>query len=229
MRIVTYNTRGSLGMDDQRSTLRIAQAVRQLAPDIVCFQEIHQRMPQSGGENQPALLSHYLGRPFLFQRNLRIGPGNYGVGIAYRGHLVGVKEHALPSIGEQRGALELQLREVPGIGRLTLFCTHWGLDSTERLRQAEFLVSAINAARPPVILCGDLNEGPEAEGVRALIAGTGLTDSDSLSNRPTFTAANPSERIDYILYSSQLLAQYVEVVATQASDHCPVLADFVRA
>ena len=39
MRIVTYNTRGSLGMDDVRSTPRIAETLRPLSADVICFQE----------------------------------------------------------------------------------------------------------------------------------------------------------------------------------------------
>jgi endonuclease/exonuclease/phosphatase family metal-dependent hydrolase len=228
MRILTYNTRGSLGMDGQRSTRRIAQTVRQLSPDIVCFQEIHQRMPQSGGEDQPGMLSRYLGRIFIFQRNLRIGVGRYGIGIATRATIVSIKEHMLPSVREQRGALELRLRDVAGIGGVTVFCTHWGLDSEEREKQAAFLVPLIHEAKGPVVFCGDLNEGPDAAGIKALLAGTNLVDADTPQNRPTFIADDPKERIDYILYSPTLAARYVEVVNSQASDHLPLLADLTR-
>ena len=228
MRILTYNTRGSLGMDGLRSTRRIAQTVRQLSPDIVCFQEIHQRMPQSGGEDQPGMLSRYLGRSFIFQRNLRMGMGNYGIGIATRATIVTAKEHKLPSAREQRGALELRLRDVAGIGGLTVFCTHWGLDSEEREKQAAFLVPLINEAKGPVVFCGDLNEGPEASGYKALVDGSGLVDADAQQNRPTFIADDPKERIDYILHSPTLTAHYVEVVNSLASDHLPLLADLMR-
>lgn len=229
MRIVTYNTRGSLGMDGQRSTRRIAQTVVRLSPDIVCFQEIHQRMPQSGGEDQPGVLSRYLNRGFVFQRNLRMGMGNYGIGIASRGTIVSAEEHFLPSEREQRGTLELQLRDVAGIGRLTVFCTHWGLNDEERVKQAAFLVPLISAARHPVIFCGDLNEGPSAKGVQALVEGTGFVDADATLNRATFVSDDPKERIDYILYSPDLAMRYFEVVDSLASDHLPVLADLVRA
>ena len=229
MRIVSYNTRGSLGMDGQRSTRRIAQTVSRLSPDIVCFQEIHQRMPQSGGEDQPGLLSRYLNRGFVFQRNLRLGMGNYGIGIAARGTIIAAEEHFMPSVREQRGALQLSLRDVAGIGRLSVFCTHWGLDEEEREKQAAFLVPLIMAAKHPVIFCGDLNEGPSAKGVQALREGTGLVDADVAQSRPTFIADDPKERIDYILYSSDLALRYYEVVDSLASDHLPILADLVRA
>ena len=229
MRIVTYNTRGSLGMDGHRSTRRIAQTVRQLSPDVVCFQEIHQRMPQSGGEDQPAALSRALNRGFVFQRNLRLGMGNYGIGIAARGTMVSAAEHFLPSLKEQRGALQLLLREVAGIGSLSVFCTHWGLNDEERVKHAEFLAPLIAKAKLPVVVCGDFNEGPTAAGVMKLIAETGLIDADAEQNRATFVSDNPKERIDYILYSSDLALRYFEIVDSLASDHLPLLADLERA
>src|SRR5579859_2590644 len=107
MRIVTYNTRGSLGMDGVRSTARIVQALRALSPDIVCFQEIHDRLRWSGREDQPAVLAAGLNRRFEFQANLRFGFGGYGIGIAHRGTVALRREHMLPQGKEQRGALEV--------------------------------------------------------------------------------------------------------------------------
>jgi endonuclease/exonuclease/phosphatase family metal-dependent hydrolase len=225
MRIVTYNTRGSLGMDGTRSTRRIVETVRALSPDIVCFQEIHQRLPWSGREDQPAILGKMLGRTCLFQRNLHFGFGGYGVAIAFRGDLVASTEHLLPSAKEQRGALEVRLRNVGGLRSLTVFCTHWGLQVEERARQADALSGLIKAAPGPVVVCGDLNEKPEGDGVRHLLACTWLRDAGSRQNQPTFVSDNPTARIDYILHAPELVVQNVEVISSLASDHLPVLAD----
>lgn len=229
MRILTYNTRGSLGMDGVRSTPRIAQVVRQLTPDVVCFQEIHRRTMQSGKEDQPAMLAESLGRPFRFQSNLPFGLGHYGVGIAYRGELQSSQEHMLPSKTEPRGALEVRLRNVGGFSRLTVFCTHWGLDAGERSEQALALAECVRAAGGPVIVCGDFNENIEAEGMRSLLDLTGLQDADAALNRPTFLSDNPTIRIDFVLYSTDLIARNVEVVPSLASDHMPILVDFEHA
>lgn len=48
MRIVTYNIRGGLGLDGRRSIGRVAETLRALRPDVVCFQEVHQRTPWGG-------------------------------------------------------------------------------------------------------------------------------------------------------------------------------------
>ena len=213
-------------MDGRRSTARIAQKVRHMSPDIVCFQEIHRRMLRSGGEDQPGMLADGLGRPFVFQSNLTIGFGGYGVGIAYRGALHQSREHMLPSKTEQRGALEVQLRDVAGIPRLTVFCTHWGLDAEERSHQALALAQSVRAAGHPIIVCGDFNENAEGISVRSLLEATGLLDADAALNRPTFPSNNPTTRIDFVLHSSDLAVRNVEVISSLASDHLPVLVDF---
>lgn len=229
MRVITYNTRGSLGMDGLRSTPRIAQVIRQLTPDVVCFQEIHRRVLMSGSEDQPAVLSSRLGRAFVFQSNLSIGLGGYGVGVAYRGELRRRHEHLLPSKKEQRGALEVHLQEVGGFQRLAVVCTHWGLDAEERKDQARALAEIVKSIASPVVVCGDFNENASGAAMQMLLESTGLLDADTSQNRPTFLSDNPTTRIDFILHSPDLIVRNVEVISSLASDHLPVLVDFDRA
>jgi endonuclease/exonuclease/phosphatase family metal-dependent hydrolase len=211
-------------MDGLRSTRRISDVVRALTPDIVAFQEIHQRLVRSGGEDQPSILGGLLNRTFTFQRLLRFGTGGYGIGLAVRSTIIGRTEHLLPGGNEQRGALELRLRDVDG-HRMTAICTHWGLDADERLRQAEALADIVNASFGPVVLCGDFNEGITGEAVQLLLARTGLQDADADRQRATFLSIDPTQRIDFVLHSAELKATNVEVIASTASDHLPVLVD----
>jgi endonuclease/exonuclease/phosphatase family metal-dependent hydrolase len=225
MRIVTYNTHGSLGMDGVRSTPRIAETLRPLSADVVCFQEIFERIPPPL-EDQPARLAALLNRQFTFQRCLDFAFGGYGIGIA--APVAGQSfQHILPSGREQRGALELRLRGVGGLASVTIFCTHWGLDAEERKLQAEALANLVNAAPRPVVVCGDLNEPFGGAAVRDLLERASLLDSDAASNRPTFTSTDPTQRIDYILHSPDLRVASLEVVASTGSDHLPVMADLV--
>ena len=227
MRIITYNTRGSLGMDGVRSTRRIADTLRPFSADIVCFQEIYERIPPPL-EDQPARLAVLLNRRFEFLRCLDFAFGGYGVGIAAPAS--GQRfPHILPSGKEQRGALELRLRGVGQLATVTVFCTHWGLDAGERLLQAEALANHVNAAPRPVVVCGDLNESSYGEAVRLLLSRTGLLDAGETRDEPTFPSDNPSARIDYILHSPDLRAAAVERVRSVASDHCPLVVDLVPA
>ena len=225
MRIITYNTRGSLGMDDVRSTQRIAETVRPYSADVICFQEIYERIPPPL-EDQPARLASMLNRRFTFQRCLDFAFGGYGNGIATTA-AGEVFRHILPSGKEQRGALEIRLRHVGGLASLTVFCTHWGLVDSERMLQAEALANLVLAAPRPIVVAGDLNETPAGQAVVDLLSRTGLIDSGAPFYRPTFISNNPTVQIDYILHSPDLRVASFEVIRSEASDHLPVVVDLV--
>ena len=222
MRVLTYNIRGGLGMDGVRDTARIAQVVIDSAPEIVCFQEVHQCLPWSGWTNQPALLARHLGMHFVFQKTINTLVGGYGLGIATSGEIISVLRHRLPGTGERRGALELTCQTKGQT--LTVFCTHWGLKDAERIEQARFLAKRVGEASTPVIVCGDFNEGSEGLAVAELLRLTGLRDAGDAGNAPTYPADNPRARIDYILHSPSLAVVTLNVLETEASDHRPVLA-----
>ena len=224
MRVMTYNVRGGWGSDGQKSTERIADVVRSQSPDVVCFQEVHQRLPQSRFVDQPVRLERELGMPFVFQANLRLGMGRYGVGVASRYPVRGVRNHLLPSVREQRGVLQVTFESPRGL--LTVFCTHWGLNGAEREKQAAQLAELIGGVSGPVIVCGDLNERPDAPAVRLLLDRTGLSDADAALNRPTYPTERPEARIDYVFFSPSMALAGVSVLETPASDHLPLVADF---
>lgn len=224
MRVMTYNIRGGWGMDGGRSTERIGEVVLEQAPDILCLQEVHQRLPQSRFVDQPGRLQKALGLPVVFQANLRLGVGAYGLAVVSRYPVNAVQNHLLPSTREQRGALEVSLTTPTGL--LTVFCTHWGLNGAEREEQAARLAELVSAASGPVLVCGDFNEGPRAAGISALRARTDLADADADQSRLTYPADAPAARIDYVLYSSPLALKSVFPVTTMASDHLPLVADF---
>ena len=223
IRIMTYNTRGSLGMDGVRSTSRIAETVRLYSPDIICFQEIHQWLAWSKFENQPERLEHLLQRNFVFHPPVRFGLGNYGIGIASRWHPSKVQKYLLPSVGEQRGLLELDFRGVSGIKAFRVFCTHWGLKDEERAEQGQFCVEKVLNSPLPTLFCGDLNEEVSAKGVATLIEQGGLEDTNP-QGVFTFPSDTPNVRIDYIL-GRGLACERFEVASSLASDHLPLIAD----
>jgi len=224
MRVMTYNIRGGLGMDGQRSTERIAEVILAQDADIVCLQEVHQRLPQSGFSDQPGQLQKFLGLPVTFQANLRIGLGGYGLAVVSRYPVGTVQNHLLPSVREQRGVLEVRL-DTPN-GPLALFCTHFGLSGEERVKQAARLAELVSDAAYPVIVCGDFNERSDAPAVRLLLEQTGLVDADAALDRWTYPVNALEARIDYVFYSLSLACRELLVVETQASDHLPVVGGF---
>jgi endonuclease/exonuclease/phosphatase family metal-dependent hydrolase len=227
MRVMTYNIRGGWGIDGRRSTERIAEAVLDHAPDVLCLQEVHQRLPQSHFVDQPGRLERLLGLPVTFQANLKLGPGGYGLAVVSRFPVVTVQNHLLPSVREQRGVLRVTLATPHG--PLTVFCTHWGLNGEERGRQGSRLATLVGEVFGPVVVCGDFNEESEkagAAGLRSLLEQTGMRDADAGQQRLTYPADKPTARIDYVFFSPALTLQDVSVTQTPASDHLPLVADF---
>ena len=227
MKIVTYNIRGGWGSDGVRSTERIAEVLLGLSPDIVLLQEVHQRLPQTKFVDQPSRLQMSLGMPLIFQANLRLGVGGYGVAVATRYPICQVQNHLLPSVREQRGVLQVTL-EVEG-EPLTVFCTHWGLSGAERERQAARLAELVRDVSGRVVVGGDFNERPDAAGIRSLLTQTGLSDADAAQNRLTYPADAPEARIDYFFYSPEITLLEVSPVLSLASDHFPLAAVFESA
>ncbi len=223
MRILSYNIRGGLGMDGRRETARIADFVHTLGVDIACFQEVHQRLPWSGWINQPRVLSKRLGMRFVFQANVRLPWGGYGLGLATCLPIQSVTRHRLQSRREPRGALCVQVATPHG--PLSVFCTHWGLDENERAVQAAQMAGLVRALPHPVVVCGDLNDVPQAADIQSFVRETGLRDAGQAQNAPTYPADNPRARIDVVLHADKWSAGRVFTTPSLLSDHLPLVAD----
>ncbi len=231
MRIVTYNIRGCLGIDGVRSPKRIADVIRGTGAQVVCLQEVHQRLPESGFQDQPHRLGRLLGMRCVFQCNFRLGVGRYGNAILTALQVLSRHSTELPNacerarilkLPERRGLLEVVL-DTPA-GPLTVMTTHWSLDAQDRLDSAPVVAERLRRAQGPVILCGDFNATPDSEEIRLLAEVTGLQDAGAPGNEPTFPADVPSARIDYVWLSEGLDTAKAETISTDASDHLPVVA-----
>lgn len=108
--------------------------------------------------------------------------------------------------------------------RLTAGAVHLGLSGRERTEHARELTDLL-AGREPVVLGGDLNEGPE-EPASSWIAGR-YWDAVAAGG-PTFPAWAPRARIDYLFLSQGIRVERAWVggqAFAGLSDHLPVLAD----
>lgn len=222
IRLMTYNIRGTIGMDNQHSVERIADVIRGSGAGIVCLQEVHASRERTGSVDQPAVLGRLLGMSVAFQRNYREGAGGLGNAVLTNLDLRQTRSHILTSAGEQRGIIEVEIRTPQG--PLTVFCTHFGLDAKERLVQARELAALVNAARAPKLACGDFNGEADQEAISELITSAGLIDADP-GGSLTFDSARPHTRIDLILHDPSIAVRSTSVLTTQASDHLPLIAD----
>jgi endonuclease/exonuclease/phosphatase family metal-dependent hydrolase len=217
-------------MDGQRSIARIAEVIRQADADIVCLQEVHQRLPWSGFQNQPGLLERMLGIRVIFGPNYGILGGRFGNAIATshpikrwtNTRLPNELERRRPSMFlERRGLLEVELT-LPD-GPLTVMCTHWSLAAEDRMESAVVVADRIRRNAGRLIVCGDLNARPGSPEMRHLVQEAGLVDAGADTDIPTYPADWPTMRIDYILHPQERRVVASELINTQASDHQPVL------
>jgi len=108
--------------------------------------------------------------------------------------------------------------------RLSAGAVHLGLSGEERTEHAWELTDLL-AGREPVVLGGDLNEGPEEPAARWMAAR--FWDAARDAGR-TFPAWEPRARIDYLFVSEGVRVERAWVGGdrfARLSDHLPVLAD----
>ena len=108
-----------------------------------------------------------------------------------------------------------------------VFTTHLQHDSQpERSAQVEAIRARLATVGESVVLLGDLNATPASPEVAAITED--LADAWATAGEGdgfTFDAATPHARIDYVLSSPDVVARTAAVVATDASDHLPVVVD----
>lgn len=234
MRILTYNVHNCRGTDGLVSPERIAEVIAATGADVVCLQELDAHRARSGRIHQAQVLAERLEMQFAFHPALRVALEEYGDAILSRYPLRLVRAGALPQpsrFHEPRGALWVEV-EADGT-RWQLLNTHLGLTPGERRRQAIELSAWLEAAcaRPPVLLCGDLNSFPGSPVHRLL--GSVLREAQRALRparpRPTFSTRFPWLCLDYVYASREVDILSAEVVDTPlarvASDHFPLLVE----
>ena len=209
-------------MDSKRSIARIAEVILEAKVQIVCLQEVHRFLPQSMLINQAKWLAKHLGMKYVFQKNFSIGLAGLGNAILSSFDIISHCSHSLTSRGETRGLLEVQLQTPKG--KLTVYCTHLGLDAQERLVQVGEIAAVINAANGAKVLCGDMNEVISASAVSKLLASTDF--ADTLPNGfPTYPSDSPTHRIDFVFCNPLVRVVSTQTLETNASDHLPVIVE----
>jgi endonuclease/exonuclease/phosphatase family metal-dependent hydrolase len=220
MRVMTFNVRGGLGMDGQRSMERIAQVIDSAEVDLVAVQELHQRLPHSGFVDQPRRLARLTGLEALFRPSFSLGIGAYGNAWLTRLPVVRLVRRRLPGVREPRAVLDLELL-VDGVPVRALG-THFGLQPEEKLAQARHLAALIQAADLPTVVLGDLNAAPDSAEL-APLWDAGLSHAVPPES-PSWPADDPRHRIDHILVSRHWRVDDGAVLATEVSDHLPLVA-----
>jgi len=228
LRVMTYNIRHAEGMDKEVDVDRVAAVIQATRPDIVCLQEVDRNLPRTARADLPALFAKKLNMTVVFEPNYQFDGGDYGNATLSRFPIVSHENIRLPGPpnAEPRGCLRCLVRV--GDRTVEVLNTHFGLDAEERKSQAGALITQLHDA--PTVLCGDLNETPEAPQIGILLGR--MRDALAVMEKvktPTFPSHSPKKRIDYILVSGSWDVLSSTVISTPlaevASDHRPCLAE----
>lgn len=217
LRVAAYNVHGF-----RAGTRAVAEALREHHPDVLLLNEVG-----------------YLGiRLWVFRRRMGMArasglrpfrPVRNAVLVRPPWRLVGKHVERLPR-GEthiQRGMVFALARRAGQ--RLTLVALHLGLSGREREGHARHLTDVLAGVPHPLILGGDLNEGPEGSAASWIAERywDPFIDRAGDPDAYTFPAHEPRARIDYLFVSDGVEVEraWVGEPPNEASDHLPVFAD----
>ena len=222
MRIVTYNVRGfHNGVD------RVLGVIGSLRPDVLLLQETGSRRTlrrfAADASMRAASDPRSPGRRRVKNAVLLAHPWRSSSAelVRFEG-----SRHWYP-----RGALAVRALSEEG-SSLWLVSTHFGLNGSERGRQADALMRVVAGfGQVPAVVGGDLNATPEMRAPARI--STELLDAWATAERGdgfTFPASRPEARIDYVFVSGSITVDSASLGgkgSAEASDHLPVCVDVV--
>jgi endonuclease/exonuclease/phosphatase family metal-dependent hydrolase len=230
-RVMTYNIHHGVGPDSRLDLERIAALIKTQRVDLVAFQEVDRGVARSAHRDLIAELAKLTGMQFYFDKNIDHQGGQYGNAVLSRFPIVTATNthYQMSGAREQRGLLHV----VVNIGgrKLLFMNTHldYRRDDAERLLNIKQIKETI-AKYPglPLILCGDFNDSPATRTYERL--SEFLTDAwkkVGKGNGFTIPSGTPVKRIDYIWCSGTVAPISASVPESRASDHLPVVVEFL--
>ena len=226
MRVMTYNIR--LGI--QQGLAPVAELIRRHTPDVVALQEVgrHWVMGPSGDSTRELVertgLAYHAYAPSLGY----FPPSQYGHALLSRWPIEAPRVVWLPRDSDEPRTMLISMIRAPD-GPVRIVSTHLSHIEDRRL-QSPVVVDLVREAKadggPPLMVMGDLNESPEDPWIVELQAS--MADAGADAGAPTFPAAAPEHRIDYLFASSGRWDDVEVVEDTSTSDHRPLLATWVR-
>jgi endonuclease/exonuclease/phosphatase family metal-dependent hydrolase len=230
IKIMTYNIHFGIGMDKKVDFERIAEVIRQAAPDIVGLQEVVINHPWSPGADAPQLLSDSLNMKNTFARTIYIneGDGEYGIGLLSKSTIEVVETLQLPSDDgmEPRVALIVKVKQPFEFYFIVSHFSHEVDSEPYRVKAAQAITKTVQDKQyTPAILVGDFNSNPHDPCLNEIRKN--WTICNDANPTLTYPSDKPEHLIDYICYYPAEAFSLVDqsVIDEQlASDHRPITA-----
>ena len=231
--IATYNIQIGLGMDKKYDLNRTAEAIRKIGAETVVLNEVDVKTHRSQGDDQPAILAGKLKMNYVFGEASKRKGGIYGNAVLSVHKVEKLDVIALPANEyESRSALVVKIHAPKPY---YVISTHFSYEQTAkikavRLKCVDLLADYVKKKKYfPVLLCGDLNSYHDSEVIRR-VQEQGFQIVNDLSGKMrSYPSRNPRRLLDYLcIYpADSVKAENARVIQTQASDHCPVAAEFL--
>jgi endonuclease/exonuclease/phosphatase family metal-dependent hydrolase len=230
--VLTYNIHHGEGIDDKIDIPRIVAIIKEQHADIVCLQEVDRGTKRLAGRDILVELADQTDMAYAFGRTIDFQGGVYGIGILTKFPILEERQTLFheSSRGEQRGVLQVLL-DIRGT-EILIMNTH--LDDQREKEQIAAAAEIKNIVEKytgrPVLLCGDMNAVPESQPIVRLK--DTFDDAWNLLGKEdgkTFPSDTPKVTIDYMmcLKRSGVMPVSMNVLTSNASDHCPVVGKFL--
>lgn len=235
--VLTYNIfHGELPYETGKPNLdSVAALIKSLQPDFVALQEVDSATGRSEriyGKKIDYVkeLAERTGMFGYFGRAMEYDSGGYGEGLLSRRPLLAeVAILPSPAGGEPRSLIYANTRLSNG-QNIIIGGTHLCHQYDEnRMAQVRFVDSIYRSLLVPSIVCGDFNF--EDKDTPYTFMSTYWKDAGAVARKvpsPTFSAADPRKRIDYVFYTKRGNWRVIkaETYPVRYSDHLPVLFTF---
>lgn len=232
VKIMTYNIHEGVGVDNRLDLERVAAAIRQGTPDILILQEVDQGCAMTRYVDEAKWLALKLNMYCVYAPTTdQMWQGDV---ILSKYPILNWNFTLLPSPGE----VDVLLKAVLNANgqAVTVFAVHFTVTSPENRRiQIDKALNVIEETGGHTILAGDFNidayttnptDQANLEAVKARLKDSfDHCPARSLSGKYTFSSWDPHERIDYIFISTDISVVRHRTIASQASDHLPVLTE----
>lgn len=220
VRIMTYNIRNGVGMDNKKDLSRVESCIKSQEADIVAIQELDSLTGRSGGKYVLGEIALQTEMTPYYAPAINYDGGKYGIGILSKKQPINVKQVSLPGREESRTMLILEFDEY------AIASLHLSLTPEDALGSVEIIENeAKNLFPKPFVIMGDFNSHPDSEVIKKLLSTFQNIGDLSLN---TYPADQPNERIDYILVANcpEISASDTKVVEEKvASDHRPIVTN----
>ena len=217
MRVMSYNVRNCLGMDNVFDFDRTATVLKEAKPDVVALQELDS-MTTRNNHYVLGELAKRMGYHDYFAPAIKFRGGKYGIGVLSKKPALSVATYPLPCRREPRTMIVVEF------DKYYFICTHLSLNETDRLSSVKIIRDVVAKLNKPVFLVGDINALPNSRTTKAFLE---FMQVLSDTTQYTYKSTSPSKCIDYIYgCGAKFVRPRTTVIKNSvASDHMPLYVD----